>query len=101
MTEKNVAELDPNEAELDRIHQSSSLAELEDLRVQLLGKSGTITALLKTLGGMTPEERTSQGPRIHTLREAVTEALASRKSGLERAALDARLANETLDMTLP
>jgi phenylalanyl-tRNA synthetase alpha chain len=50
---------------------------------------------------MSPEQRQAEGPRIHTLREAVTAALADRKAGLERAALDARLASETLDMTLP
>jgi phenylalanyl-tRNA synthetase alpha chain len=50
---------------------------------------------------MSPEERQVQGPRIHGLREAVTAALGERKATLERKALDARLASETLDMTLP
>ncbi|WP_414714278.1 phenylalanine--tRNA ligase subunit alpha [Sphingomonas sp.] len=79
----------------------ADLARLEDIRVFALGKSGRVTALLKTLGGMSPEERQAKGPVIHGLREAVTEALASRKASLEREALDARLAGETLDMTLP
>ncbi|MGN6818817.1 MAG: phenylalanine--tRNA ligase subunit alpha [Sphingomonas sp.] len=74
---------------------------IEAVRVSALGKSGSVTGLLKTLGGMSPEERQTTGPRIHALREAVTEALTGRKAGLERAALDARLADETLDMTLP
>jgi phenylalanyl-tRNA synthetase alpha chain len=60
-----------------------------------------VTGLLKTLGKLTPEERQEQGPRIHSLREAVTEALARRKAAMEQAALDARLASETVDMTLP
>ena len=60
-----------------------------------------MTGLLKTLGGMTPEERQSEGPRIHALREAVTEAIAARKAALEEAALEQRLATERLDMTLP
>ena len=66
-----------------------------------LGKQGVVTGLLKTLGQMTPEERQSEGPRIHGLREAVTEAIAARKADLEEAALEQRLATETLDMTLP
>ncbi|MGJ3648536.1 phenylalanine--tRNA ligase subunit alpha [Sphingomonas sp. GlSt437] len=74
---------------------------IEAVRVAALGKSGSVTALLKTLGGMSPEERQAQGPRIHGLREAVAEALSARKALLERAELDARLAVETIDMTLP
>ncbi len=74
---------------------------LEAIRVAALGKAGSVTALLKTLGAMSAEERQSTGPRIHALREGVTAALAGRKAVLERAALDARLAAETLDMTLP
>jgi len=76
-------------------------ATLETLRVGLLGKQGSITALLKTLGKMSPDERLEQGPRIQGVREAVTSAIAARKAALDRAELDARLARETLDMTLP
>ncbi|MCX8477869.1 MAG: phenylalanine--tRNA ligase subunit alpha [Sphingomonas sp.] len=86
---------------LASIQAAAGLDAVEALRVHALGKQGAITGLLKTLGGMSPEERQEQGPRIHGLREAVTAALAERKAGLERLALDARLARETLDMTLP
>lgn len=86
---------------LAAIDAAAGLDAVEALRVQALGKQGVITGLLKTLGAMSPEERQAQGPRIHGLREAVTAALAGRKASLERAALDARLAAETLDMTLP
>jgi phenylalanyl-tRNA synthetase alpha chain len=86
---------------LGAIDAATGLDALEAIRVHALGKQGAVTALLKTMGGLSPEERQAQGPRIHGLREAVTEALASRKAGLEKAALDARLAGETLDMTLP
>lgn len=86
---------------LASIDAATGLDAVEALRVQALGKQGAITGLLKTLGGMSPEERQEQGPRIHGLREAVTAALGERKATLERAALDARLASETLDMTLP
>ncbi|WP_116092298.1 phenylalanine--tRNA ligase subunit alpha [Sphingomonas crusticola] len=74
---------------------------LEAIRVRALGKNGSITALLKTLGGMSPEERQVKGPEIQELRLAVADAIAARKAALDRAALDARLESETIDMTLP
>jgi phenylalanyl-tRNA synthetase alpha chain len=86
---------------LGRIESAADLPALEAERVAALGKQGAITALLKTLGGMSPEERQAEGPRIHGLREAVTEALAGRKAALEEAELERRLATERLDMTLP
>jgi phenylalanyl-tRNA synthetase alpha chain len=86
---------------LTAVAATSDLTALESVRVTALGKQGAITGLLKTLGGMSPEERQSTGPRIHTLRETVTDAIATRKATLDRAALDARLASETLDMSLP
>ncbi len=86
---------------LGRIAGAGDLAALETERVAALGKQGVVTGLLKTLGVMTPEERQSEGPRIHHLREAVTEAIAARKGALEVAALEQRLATERLDMTLP
>ncbi|GAA0339092.1 phenylalanine--tRNA ligase subunit alpha [Sphingomonas oligophenolica] len=86
---------------LAAIAACAGLDALDAVRVQALGKQGTVTGLLKTLGAMSPEERQVQGPRIHGLREAVTAAIADRKVALDRADLDARLARETLDMTLP
>jgi len=86
---------------LGEIETATDLDALEALRVAALGKAGSVTGLLKTLGGMTPEERQAEGPRIHGLREAVTAAIGARKAALEGAALDAKLAGETLDMTLP
>jgi phenylalanyl-tRNA synthetase alpha chain len=80
---------------LARIAAAADLSALEAERVAALGKQGAVTQRLKTLGGMTPEERQSEGPRIHALRERVAEALAERKSALESEAL------ERLDMTLP
>ena len=74
---------------------------LEAMRVGALGKQGSVSALLKTLGGMSAEQRLSEGPKINGLREAVATALAERKAALESAALDAKLATERLDMTLP
>ncbi len=86
---------------LARIAAAPDLQALEAERVTALGKQGTVTALLKSLGGMTSEQRQVEGPRIHGLREAVTEAIAARKAALEAAELDRRLATETLDMSLP
>jgi len=83
------------------IERADTLERVEELRVGALGKQGVITALLKTLGAMTPEERQVRGPAIHDLRQGVTDAIATRKAALEQAALDARLASERLDMTLP
>ncbi|NBC37713.1 phenylalanine--tRNA ligase subunit alpha [Novosphingobium sp. FSY-8] len=86
---------------LGQIAAADTLDGVEALRIALLGKQGSISALLKTLGGMSPEERQSTGPRIQALREGVTNALAARKATLEAAALEARLAAETVDLTLP
>tara|TARA_R110000782_G_scaffold268689_1_gene365552 strand:+ start:81838 stop:82932 length:1095 start_codon:yes stop_codon:yes gene_type:complete len=83
------------------IEKADTLAAVEELRVGALGKSGVVTALLKTLGGMSSDERLEKGPPIQDLRESVTAAIAAKKAALEASALDARLASETLDMTLP
>jgi phenylalanyl-tRNA synthetase alpha chain len=86
---------------LERIAGAADLAALETERVSALGKQGAVTQLLKSLGAMTPDQRQAEGPRIHGLREAVTEAIAARKASLEAAELDRRLATERLDMSLP
>ena len=84
-----------------RIGAAADLESVEAIRIEALGKAGSVSALLKSLGGMTPEERSTEGPRINGLREAVTAALAARKAELEAAALSARLASERVDLTLP
>src|SRR6202142_824079 len=76
-------------------------AALEAVRVAALGKSGSVSALLKTLGTMTPDERKTQGPAINGLKDRVTAAIAAAKDVLAGAALDARLNSETVDVTLP
>lgn len=86
---------------LGQISAAGTPEALEAVRVAAMGKSGSVTALLKTLGGMSPDERQVQGPRLNGLREAVTAALATRKADLETVALDARLAAERQDMALP
>ena len=74
---------------------------LEALRVSVLGKSGRLTAQLKSLGALPADERKSAGEAINRARDAITTALAERKTVLDAAALDARLANESIDITLP
>ena len=76
-------------------------AALEAVRVGALGKSGSVSALLKTLGAMTPDERKAQGPAINGLKDRVTAAIAARREALKGAALDARLNTESVDVTLP
>ena len=89
------------ETMLDRILAADSLQELDGVRVSLLGKSGEITARLKSLGSMDPATRTAEGPKIHALRERVTEAIANRKAALEDAELERKLATEKIDLSLP
>ena len=80
---------------------AADLAALEAVRIAALGKQGSVSALLKTLGSMTPDERRTQGPEINGLRDRVAAAIAVRKADLDGAALDAQLAAETVDLTLP
>src|SRR6185369_17099598 len=86
---------------LAAIAAADSAEAVEAIRVSALGKQGWVSALLKTMGALTPEQRQSQGPRIHAAREQVTAAIGERKAALEGAALEARLAAETIDLTLP
>lgn len=74
---------------------------LEHLRVALLGKHGSITSQLKQLGALPADQRKAAGEAINRARDAISEALSTRKIVLEDAALDARLAGETIDITLP
>ena len=83
------------------IDAASDEAALEGVRVGALGKKGSISDLLKSLGGMSAEERKVMGPAINGLRDRVNEALAVRRKVLKDAALEARLASEVADVTLP
>src|SRR5690348_13018131 len=83
------------------IAAASDEAALEAVRVASLGKKGSISALLATLGKMSPDERKSEGAKINLAKDAVTGALTARRDVLKTAALDARLASETIDVTLP
>jgi phenylalanyl-tRNA synthetase alpha chain len=80
---------------------ATDLAALDAVRVSALGKQGSISALLKGLGGMSPEDRKTEGPRINALRDRVSAELAARKAALETEALNARLQSERVDLSLP
>ncbi len=86
---------------LARIAEAADEAALEAVRVAALGKKGSVSELLKTLGAMTPDERKVKGPLINGLKDRVTASIAERRNALKAAALDARLARETVDVTLP
>ena len=83
------------------IDAAQDMRALEDVRVAALGKKGSVSALLKTLGGMSNEERQVNGPLFNALRDKLTDAIQAKKAALDSAALNARLSEETLDMTLP
>jgi phenylalanyl-tRNA synthetase alpha chain len=86
---------------LGQIAGAADESGLENVRVLALGKKGSVSALLATLGKMAPDERKAAGAAINALKDRVTEALAARKILLKGAALEARLAAETLDVSLP
>jgi len=84
-----------------RAAAAPDLGALETLRVEALGKTGAVSELLKGLGKMSPDERREQGPAINGLRDAIAAAIAERKAALEAAELDAKLAAERVDLSLP
>lgn len=86
---------------LAQIASAQTPDAVEALRVALLGKSGQVTALLKALGTLPADQRKAAGESINRARDAIAQALAQRKAALEDAALDARLAGEAIDVTLP
>ena len=76
-------------------------AELDALRIQYLGKKGRLTAVLKSMGSLSPEERPAMGQLANEVRAALEEALERRKADLEALALEQRLQEEALDVTVP
>ena len=85
----------------DAIAGAADEAALEAVRVSVLGKKGSVNELLKTLGALTPDERKEKGSLFNALRDRVADAIAARKSVLEEESLNARLAFERIDVTLP
>ncbi len=80
---------------------ADSLEALEEIRVSALGRKGRVTELMKGLGGLDPEERRAAGQALNAVKTAVMEAIEARHGGLAEAALDAELAADRVDITLP
>ena len=86
---------------LGQVARAADEAALEAVRVAALGKKGSIPERMKSLAAMSPEERKEAGAALNVLKDKVTGALASRKSALQETTLEARLASEKIDVTLP
>jgi phenylalanyl-tRNA synthetase alpha chain len=80
---------------------ASDLRAWDAIRVGVLGKSGSLTALLKELGKAAPEERKARGAALNVLKGELSAAIEARQATLEEAALEARLQAERLDVSLP
>ncbi len=85
---------------LSLIADAADEAAIEDLRVQAVGKKGEISLMMRELGNMSPEERQTSGPALNALKDEINSALSAKKAALADAALDARLRDEWLDVTL-
>lgn len=83
------------------IAAAQSVAQVEELRVRFLGKKGELTAILKQMGKLSPEERPVVGALANEVREAITQDIAARTKELQEAQLQQRLLEETMDVTLP
>ncbi len=102
MTDQPLTNLDQLAANArSRIAASADLGALEALKVELFGKKGAITALLKGLGGMAPDERREAGARINAARDELAAQLAARQATLEQDALEQQLAAGRIDVTQP
>lgn len=83
------------------VADATTIAELDQVRVDYLGKKGQITALLKGLGKLDASERPAAGAKINEAKESVLENLNAKKGSLESVALEAQLMSEAIDVTLP
>ena len=83
------------------IHSASTLDELEDIRITALGKKGTITGLMKSLGSLDPDKRKEAGQLLNAIKEEVASAIDVRKVTMEAAALETQLHRDRVDVTLP
>lgn len=84
-----------------QIEAANDLDALEQARVSVLGKKGRLTAEMKTLGGMDPEERKVMGPALNALKDEVASLIKTQEDALKRQAMAEKLAKETVDVTLP
>ena len=89
------------EEALSAIKSASDEQALQDVRVKYLGKKGEVTALLKGLGKLSPEERPKMGALVNAVRQALEEEIDALKTSMEVAVMNARLEEEKIDITLP
>ena len=82
------------------IEAANDLQKLDEVRVSVLGKKGRITALMKTLGGMSPEERKTTGQALNVLKDEIAALIKSQEAALKKQEMEERLATETLDISL-
>jgi phenylalanyl-tRNA synthetase alpha chain len=99
MHESLLTELDASAR--GRIQTAASAADLELVRVEVLGRKGTLAEISKSLGKLAPEERARVGRQLNTVKQALETALEARQAEFQHAATEARLAAEWLDFTLP
>ena len=83
------------------VQSAKDVASLEEVRVNTLGKKGRLTEVLKTLGTLPADQRKEFGAQVNVIKEEITSLLEARRAILNAAALDAKLANEKIDITLP
>ncbi|MBH04055.1 MAG: phenylalanine--tRNA ligase subunit alpha [Xanthomonadales bacterium] len=83
------------------ITAAQDLRALDDQRVRLLGKKGEITSRLKSLGELPADQRKAAGGAINRIKQEITQAIEAQRVALEQAAFEARIAQETVDVTLP
>ena len=86
---------------LQALQAASSLEALESVRVATLGKKGSLTGLLKQLGTLPVEQRKEFGAKVNVVKAELEQAIEARKTSLQGAALDRKLAEERIDVTLP
>ena len=86
---------------VEALQQAQTPAQLEELRVRFLGKKGELTAVLKQMGKLSPEERPVMGQLANTVRAEIEEMLEKQKAAAQAAALEAKLASEARDVTIP
>ena len=86
---------------LTKIRAAANLKELDEIRVAVLGKKGKLTEQMKGLGALPLEEKIAAGKALNVIKNEIDSAITEQKSVLEEKALNEKLANETIDVTLP
>lgn len=86
---------------LSQVEEASDLATLDTVRVEFLGKKGLMTQQMQTLGKLSPQDRPAAGQAINQAKQAITQAINVKREALQQAALNAKLASESIDVSLP